>query len=165
MPIEAIPALLHGLLLGVVATLATDVWTLSLRLLGIPVLDWAMVGRWIGHCMRGQFRHDSIAQAAAVRHERVLGWSTHYVTGLVFAAVFLSLVGPAWITRPTLAPPLVFGIATVLFPFLLLQPGLGLGVAAARTPRPWLARSRSIATHAVFGLGLYAGGVARLALS
>ncbi len=149
------PALAHVLLLGVVATLATDAWTLLLRLLGIPVLDWAMVGRWVGHCVQGRVRHDRIAQAAAVRHERVLGWLTHYVTGLVFAAAFLALVGPAWIVRPTLLPSLIFGLATVAFPFLLLQPALGLGIAASRAARPWQARWRSLATHAVFGLGLY----------
>jgi hypothetical protein len=37
-----------------------------------------------------------------------------------------------------------------------MQPGLGLGIAASRTPQPNVARLRSLATHAVFGLGLYA---------
>ena len=46
---------------------------------------------------------------------------------------------------------------------LILQPGMGAGVAARRTPRPNVARLQSLVTHAVFGAGLYvAGWVARL---
>jgi hypothetical protein len=35
------------------------------------------------------------------------------------------------------------------------KPSLGLGGAASRTPNPAQARLKSIATHAVFGIGLY----------
>lgn len=41
-------------------------------------------------------------------------------------------------------------------PFLLMQPGMGAGIAASRTPRPTIARLHSLLTHAIFGLGLYA---------
>jgi hypothetical protein len=43
----------------------------------------------------------------------------------------------------------------VAAPFLLMQPALGAGIAAAKTPNPTAARLRSLMTHAVFGLGLY----------
>jgi Protein of unknown function (DUF2938) len=36
-----------------------------------------------------------------------------------------------------------------------LQPALGAGIAASRTPRPNIARLRSIITHLSFGIGLY----------
>ena len=49
----------------------------------------------------------------------------------------------------------VFGIATVVFPFFILQPSLGLGIAASKTPRPAQARLKSLVTHTIFGLGLY----------
>jgi hypothetical protein len=55
-----------------------------------------------------------------------------------------------------LAPALLYGIGTVVFPFFVLQPSLGLGIASARSPRPARARLKSLATHAVFGAGLYA---------
>ena len=55
------------------------------------------------------------------------------------------------------------GIGSVAAPFLLMQPGMGAGIAASRTPRPAVARVRSLITHAVFGIGLYAAGsIARL---
>jgi hypothetical protein len=62
--------------------------------------------------------------------------------------------------QPTLLPALGYGIATVTAPFLLMQPGMGAGVAARRTPRPDAARLQSLVTHAVFGLGLYLSGLA-----
>jgi Protein of unknown function (DUF2938) len=37
-----------------------------------------------------------------------------------------------------------------------MQPGMGAGIAASRTPRPGAARVQSLLTHAIFGLGLYA---------
>lgn len=36
-----------------------------------------------------------------------------------------------------------------------MQPAMGAGIAAANTPTPWKNRLRSLANHAVFGLGLY----------
>jgi Protein of unknown function (DUF2938) len=46
----------------------------------------------------------------------------------------------------------------VAAPFLLMQPGMGAGIAASRTPRPAAARLHSLVTHGIFGLGLYAAG-------
>jgi len=82
----------------------------------------------------------------------------HYLLGLSFAAVFFLCVGPAWVARPTLAPALAFGLVTVLVPLGVMQPSMGMGFAASRTPRPGAARVQSLITHAIFGFGLYLGG-------
>ncbi len=75
---------------------------------------------------------------------------------MAFAVLFV-LLGPAgWMERPTVLPALAFGVATVVVPFFTLQPSFGLGVAASKTPKPNQARLKSLMTHAVFGLGLYA---------
>ena len=50
---------------------------------------------------------------------------------------------------------MLVGVVTVLAPFLIMQPGMGAGIAASRTPRPGAARLQSLITHAVFGFGLY----------
>ena len=75
------------------------------------------------------------------------------------ASVDVILEGMAWLSAPRLLPALAFGVATVVFPFFIMQPGMGLGVAASRAPRPWLARFHSVVTHAVFGLGMHATAV------
>jgi hypothetical protein len=54
-----------------------------------------------------------------------------------------------------LLPALLYGIGTVVFPFFIMQPSFGLGIAASRTPNPTQARLKSLATHTVFGIGLY----------
>jgi hypothetical protein len=39
-----------------------------------------------------------------------------------------------------------------------MQPAMGAGLAASRTPQPEAARVQSLVTHAVFGVGLYTSG-------
>jgi hypothetical protein len=156
---ESLAYVLCAVLIGAGATATMDAWALARRrLLGVASLDYALVGRWLGHMTRGRLHHPSIAAAPPVRGERLLGWSAHCLTGIAFAALLLALWGPEWARQPTLGPALLVGLGSVAAPFLLMQPGMGAGIAASRTPRPWQARLRSLATHAVFGLGLYGAG-------
>lgn len=153
------------IMLGIGATLLMDLWALARkRFLGVPALDYGLVGRWLGHMRHGRFRHVAIGKAPSVRGERLMGWAFHYLTGLPFAGAFLALAGGEWLQRPTLWPALAFGALTVAAPLLLMQPAFGMGIAAARTANPWQVRSRALLTHLVFGLGLYLTGwlVARL---
>lgn len=103
--------------------------------------------------------HASIAAAKQKRFECAVGWIAHYAIGVTFAVVFLSFATGSWLLKPTLLPATLFGVGTVLFPFLIMQPSFGLGIAASRTPHPAKARLKSISTHAVFGIGLYISAV------
>lgn len=144
------------IILGVGATLSMDLWALARkRWFGVSGLDYAWVGRWLGHMAHGQFRHAAIGQAPPLRGERLLGWALHYLTGVLFAAAFLALLGQAWLQRPTLLPALAFGALTLVAPWLLMQPAFGMGLAASRMPRPWAVRRQALLTHLIFGLGLY----------
>lgn len=147
------------LLTGVGATAVMDLWAIvRKRLLGIAPPNYGLVGRWFAHMLRGRFRHDSIAAALPVQGEHLIGWVAHYLTGIMFAAILLGIWGLAWIQHPTIGPALVVGICTVAAPFLVMQPGMGAGIAASRTPRPAAARFQSLVTHAIFGFGLYVAG-------
>lgn len=147
--------------IGIGATVVMDLWGVARKpLLGIALPNYALVGRWFGHMRYGRFRHDAIAASAPVRGEHVIGWAAHYLTGIAFAAVLIGIWGPAWVRQPSLGPALAVGVATVAAPFLLMQPGMGAGIAASRTPRPASARLQSMVTHAVFGFGLYLSGLA-----
>jgi hypothetical protein len=77
------------------------------------------------------------------------------VIGAAFAAVLLLAWGSAWACRPSIVPAMIVGVGSVAAPFLVMQPAMGAGVAASRTPSPATARVRSLVTHTVFGLGLY----------
>ena len=93
-----------------------------------------------------------------MRGERLIGWTAHYAIGIAFAATLLAIYGIEWACRPTLGPALLVGIGSVVAPFLLMQPGMGAGIAASRTANPAAARFQSLLTHTIFGLGLYAAG-------
>ena len=154
---ETTRALMGALLIGAGATAVIDVWAIvRRRLLGIPPLDYSLVGRWLGHLARGRVWHNLIGASPAIPRERIIGWTAHYVIGVAFAGVLLALWGRQWACHPTLGPALVVGISSVAAPFLVMQPAMGAGVAASRTPRPAAARVHSVVTHAVFGLALYA---------
>ena len=152
--------LLEGIAIGIGATLVMDAWNLFLkRVFSIQSLNFCLLGRWIGHMPRGTFRHSSIAAAEPTPFECALGWVAHYSTGIALALVFVVLASGNWLARPTLLPVLLYGIATVVFPFFVVQPSLGLGMASSRTPNPTWARLKSLMTHTVFGIGLYACGL------
>jgi hypothetical protein len=147
------------ILVGVGATAAMDLYAiLRTRLLGAPALNYGLVGRWVAWLLRGRFRHSPIAASPPVRGEKFVGWVAHYVVGISFAALLVAIYGTSWLEEPTLAPALLVGIGTVAAPFLVMQPGMGAGIAASRTPNPSSARLQSLVTHAVFGAGLYAAG-------
>jgi hypothetical protein len=121
----------------------------------VPVANYGLVGRWLAYLPRGRFFHDPIAATSPVRGEEAMGWIAHYLIGMAFAILLLTMVGLDWVRQPRLFPALLIGVGTVVAPYFILQPAMGLGIAARRAPYPVMARLHSLVTHAVFGLGLY----------
>lgn len=145
---------------GIGATLLMDLWNLFLkRAFGIASLNYCLLGRWIRHMPEGTFRHSSIAGAARKSGECVAGWTAHYSIGIAFALVLVLITSGTWFARPSLLVAFLYGVATVVFPFFVMQPSIGLGLAASRAPKPGQARLKSLATHTVFGVGLYVSTV------
>lgn len=148
--------IVSAIVVGLGATLVMDLWNLFLkRVFGIPSLNYCLLGRWIRHMPDGTFRHASIGAAPRKKFECAIGWIAHYSIGIAFAVAFVVLASQDWLVHPTILPALLYGIATVVFPFFILQPSLGLGIASSRAPNPARARLKSLVTHTVFGLGLY----------
>ena len=147
------------LITGAGATAVMDVWGIARKLLiGAPPPDYGLVGRWIAYMARGRFRHNSVAALPALYAERPIGWAAHYLVGVAFATLLLAIWGMDWLRHPTVGPALLVGVVTVAAPFLIMQPAMGLGIAATRARRPAFARLQSIVNHIVFGVGLYAAG-------
>lgn len=156
---------LHAALVGAGATAVMDAWLALVARLGGRKADFAMVGRWVGHLVRGRVRHAAIAQAAPVPAERALGWAAHYAVGVAFAGLLVALQGAGWLAAPTPGPALAFGLASVAVPLFVLQPAMGAGVASRRTAAPVANTLRSVASHVAFGAGLYAAAVVLAARS
>jgi hypothetical protein len=153
---DAASYLMHSFVIGAGATMIVDLWAIArTRLFGIPALNYGLVGRWFAHMRHGRFRHDSIAASPQVHYESAIGWIAHYLIGMAYAAVLLAVWGLDWARQPTLGPALAVGLGSVVAPFFLMQPGMGAGIAASRTPRPTSARINTLVTHAIFGFGLF----------
>ena len=147
------------LVIGALATGFMDIWGVIRKpLFGFPRADYRLVGRWFAYMPLGRFQHTSIASTPPMPGEHLIGWSVHYAIGISFAALLVWIGGSAWIARPTPGLAILVGVATVVAPLLLMQPGMGAGIAASRTPNPNAARLQTFLTHMVFGVGLYIAG-------
>lgn len=143
------------ILIGIGATAVLDIWLMLLGRMGVPTLNFAFIGRWVGHLTRGTIVHAGIARSTPIQGELALGWFTHYAIGISFAWALLVMQGTSWARQPTLWPCLLLGVGTVLMPLFVMQPAMGAGFASSKTATPIKNVFRSVANHAVFGLGLY----------
>ena len=145
---------------GVIATLAMDLWQRLLQTIGVPTGSWGLVGRWVAGLPRGVLVHRPITASPAVHNEVAIGWAFHYAVGIAYAALYLAIVRLGFGSKPALGSALLYSIALLVMPWFVMQPALGLGFMAARTPKPEAVRAVNISVHAAFGLGLYLGAVA-----
>ena len=153
-------SLMSAILIGLGATLTTDLWALLLkRVFKIAAPNYCLVGRWLLYMPEGIFRHSSITSTPQKSAECMVGWIAHYMIGITFAIAFVAIVGNGWLQHPTLSPAILFGVVTVMVPFFIMQPAFGLGLAASKTLNPTQARARSLMNHAVFGIGIYLFGL------
>ena len=146
--------------IGCGATLVMDAWLVVLRRLGVRTSSFGMIGRWVAHFFRGRFVHASIAKADPVGGEDAIGWAVHYAIGIAFAGLLVAMTGAAWIESPTVAPAILFGVVSVAAPLMVMQPAMGSGFFASKTPAPMANCLRSVVNHGVFGAGLFVAAVA-----
>lgn len=147
--------LIRVVLIGVGATAVMDLWLILLKKLKVSTINFALIGRWVGHVFRGQWFHAGIAKAEPIKREILLGWLTHYAIGVLFAGVMVSVFRIEWVQSPKLIPAIAIGIATVIAPLFIMQPALGSGIAFSKTATPLRSCIKSVVNHAVFGCGLY----------
>ncbi|UXM95477.1 DUF2938 domain-containing protein [Bartonella sp. HY329] len=144
------------IIIGIGATLIMDLWALFLKkIFAISSLDYRLVGRLIGHMRHGQLSHNNILKSQPIAGEKILGWFSHYLIGIIFAAILIYFTGKNWLQHPSLWPALVMGLISTVMPFFIMQPAFGFGFAANKTPQPFIARVKSLNAHLSFGLGLY----------
>ena len=150
---------LKATLVGVGGTIVLDLYALMMsRVLDVPATNWAMVGRWFGNMVHGQFVQVAMSEAAPVKGELAIGWMAHYAIGIGYGLLLLGLWGKVWLERPTLLPPMILAWVLLVVPYLAMMPGMGMGIAGSRTPKPNITRVKSVMGHSVFGLGMYATG-------
>ncbi|WP_241127557.1 DUF2938 domain-containing protein [Novosphingobium terrae] len=149
-----------AVLTGLGGTAVLDLWALALkRLLGVPGVNWALVGRWIATMRQGRFAHISVAALPPAAGEGAIGWIAHYAIGGAYGLPLLGIWGKGWFRHPTVIPPLIVSWVLLVAPYFIMMPGMGWGLAGAKTPRPNVTRLKSVIGHSVFGLGMFATGL------
>ncbi len=148
--------LVEMVLMGIVATLFMDMLSILFGKLKIirQLIGPEVVGRWSLYTLRGKFIHKDIHKTPALNHEKSAALLSHYLIGIALAGVCLFLELNVPTIRHQLLMPLIFGIATVLLPWLWLYPSIGLGFLASKSSRrsPYIVTS--LVNHTNFGLGL-----------
>jgi len=142
--------------LGLVATVAIDIWaTFSNKTLKFPRTNWAMVGRWLGHIPNGKLIHNAINTSPKIKYENTLGWLFHYFIGFLYAGFYVALVTLYQADEPSVLFAWLFGLVTILSPWFIMQPSLGMGICASKAPKPNMVRLQNFIIHSIFGLALY----------
>jgi Protein of unknown function (DUF2938) len=146
------------LLIGVIATLTMDILGAILRrahwVMSVPP---ALIGRWVAAVARGQPFQANIQNATPVRHEVAIALLTHYVVGITFATVYLSVTMRLGVSPRSAVAAVTFGLATCVFPWLLMFPAMGFGLFGSRGPADTQIFLSSLTGHAAFGIGIWLG--------
>lgn len=146
---------IQSIIIGILATLFLDLFSYLRKILfQTKPTNFGFVGRWVLTWFDGQYWHKNITQSTAKSGEMIVGWTVHYLTGIVFVWFFLMLSDLGFYPVNLLSS-IVYGLITTLAPFVILQPAFGFGYFAQQTPQPKLAMKNSLISHFIFGLGIY----------
>lgn len=141
---------------GIIATLFIDIYAFIIKkIFHINSLNYNFLGRWILNFFKGRFLHTTIFNTPTIHGERIIGWISHYLIGILFSWLFIIIIGESWLLSPKPLPAIIFGISTIIFPFIIMQPCFGFGLAGSKLPSPKFARLKSLSVHVLFGIGLY----------
>ena len=151
-------AVLLAALVGILTTATSDVGSIIGSRLGVggpgPRTSGPdIIGRWFGYMLRGRFSHANILQEPRLPGELPIGLAAHYLIGIIFTFALGALVLALHLTS-TILPAIAFGLATVVFPWFLMQPSQGLGFMGRNVPPPAHVARMSLFVHFVFGLAL-----------
>ncbi len=146
------------MLIGFGSCIVFDVWQRIFQIFtSIPPSNWTLVGRWfIGLTSNGQFIASQLSQQPKAKHETSIGWVVHYVVGIAYAYAFFILV-ELGILEPTITHGLIFGMVSVLVPWLFFMPAMGNGILANKAPNPKISCALALMMHSLFGLSLGVG--------
>lgn len=143
------------IILGVLATAIMDAIQYSrYRLFNTPWFDYRLFGRVLILKLNAK-NSSNFRSHPPVFGELALGWGLHYFIGVILSISACWLVQVWQINAPIILFFITYGFVTVFLPFFVMQPLMGLGIAASKTPNPWANRLKSCVVHSIFGLSIY----------
>jgi hypothetical protein len=147
---------LSFVVVSMLAVAVLDIWErIAHHLGGPPSTNWAIIGRWLMAVLtRGQVFNPKVAETPPYPRELIIGWIFHYFVGAGYVAVFVILWKALGIVTPTFIDGLVFGMASVLVPWLFFLPVVGGGMMARKTPEPMVTCLSFLVAHSIFGIAI-----------
>jgi len=147
-----------GVIVGVLATVTMDAVAVIALRLGIGGRGQRrtgpdLIGRWVGYLLQGKFRHTDILQTPPLRGELLLGFTAHYLIGIVLTLVYLGFLVVTH-TMPTALSAILYGTATTVLPWFVMFPSQGMGWLGWEAPGDAHLARASLFNHIVFGLGI-----------
>ena len=124
--------IIEAVLMGIFATYFMDFLAgiLAKRNLIYPFISPEAIGRWFLYIFKGKLIHKDINKTPVLKNEKLWCLISHYLIVVVLSGVYLVLGSNLAIVRDHLWMPLLFGIATVFFPWFWLLPSIGIGFMA-----------------------------------
>ncbi|TKI02485.1 DUF2938 family protein [Martelella alba] len=115
------------LFVGIGSTIVLDLWAVIAARIGwMPGTHWPSVGRWLLGLSSGRLVIDRANSSSHTITESTLGWSFHYLVGIVYAAMFPLFWGEDFISIPTIFPFFLIGVViSTLAGLVILMPGMG----------------------------------------
>lgn len=143
-------------LMGIFATFLMDFLAgiLAKRKLIYPFISPEAIGRWFLYIFRGKLIHKDINKTPKLKNEKLWCLISHYLIGIALSGVYLVLESNQPVIRGHIWMPLMFGIATVLFPWFWLLPSIGIGFMASKSPNRSQIIRTNLINHTNFGIGL-----------
>src|SRR5262249_42110126 len=144
---------LRNIFTGLMATVTMD--ALSGAAYGMRLtapLPPNLVGRWFAWVARARPFHADIARAASFNHETAIALPVHYVIGITLALIYLTLTASLGVASERIVPALAFGLATNVFPWLLMFPAMGYGFFGTQGPEGTRLLVSSLINHAFYGI-------------
>ena len=143
--------------MGIIATYLMDLLAgiLAKRKLIYPFISPEAIGRWFLYIFKGKLVHEDINESPKLKNEKLWCLISHYLIGIALAGTYLVLDLKVALIHELVWMPLVFGIATVCFPWFWLLPSIGIGVMASKSPNRSLIIRTNLINHTNFGIGLF----------
>jgi hypothetical protein len=147
---------IEAILMGVFATYFMDILSgfLAKRKLIYPFISPEAIGRWFLYIFRGKLIHKDINKTPKLKNEKLWCLISHYLIGVALAGGYLILESNLTLIREHIWMSLLFGIATVFFPWFWLLPSIGIGIMASESPNRLQIIRTNLINHTNYGLGL-----------
>ncbi len=148
---------IEAILMGVFATYFMDICSgfLAKRKIICPFISPEAIGRWFLYIFKGKLTHKDINKTPKLKNEKLWCLISHYLIGIALAGVYLLLESNLAVIREHIWMALLFGIATVFFPWFWLLPSIGIGIMASGSPDQLQIIRTNLINHTNFGLGLF----------